>query len=112
MLPVGPMQDRMSDLTPRHGSTPINQFNRAAVSYSLASKLVKVSNVLWCLWRCFHERQREVQKGDHNIAARLPEMIGRFSELHGLKAYQSDVVLFSGPRQWIPSIPRWISVAA
>jgi len=79
-------------------SEPINQINRAAVSYSLASKLVKVSDVLWYLWRCFHERRREVQKGDHNIAARLPGMIGRFSELHGLKAYHSDVVLFSGPR--------------
>jgi SAM-dependent methyltransferase len=76
---------------------PINQLNRAAVSHSLASKLAGVSDVLWRIWRGFHERRRQVHMGDHNIAVSLPGLIGRFPELHGLKAYHSDVVQLDGP---------------
>jgi hypothetical protein len=77
---------------------PTNQLNRAAVSYSLASRLVEVSDILWRVWRGFHERRRQVGLGDHNIAVKLPGMIARFAELHALRAYHSDVVQLSGPR--------------
>lgn len=106
--PVGAVGEMLRVLKPGGHllvAEPMNQLNTAVVSYGLACSNPEISNILWRVWRAFHERQRELGRGDNNIAARIPTILSGFKQIYNLQSFQSDVVKLFGPdHKWLSTL--------